>query len=215
MAVTVILVSAVAIVAVCAVWRCAALPCPWWLVPLLENPYFQVVAGAELLLDRAGVGPGMTVLDAGCGPGRLTLPVARRVGPTGRVVAVDIQPRMLGRLEKRLSDHGVRNVETVRGALGAGVVPDRGFDVAMLVTVLGEIPDKTAALAEIRASLRDGGVLSVTEVLPDPHYQPVARVRALAREAGLTESRLFAGRVGYTINLTRAAPWGPSGRVEQ
>ena len=191
------------LVAICLVWRYAALPCPWWMVPLLENPYFQLVAGADLLMDRAGIGPGMTVLDAGCGPGRLTVPIAKRVGEAGRVVALDRQPRMLRRLQRRLAEHGIANVETILGGLGEGRLPADRFDVALLVTVLGEIPDRAAALCEIRASLRAGGVLSVTEVLPDPHYQTLARVRALAAEAGLTEQRLFEGRTGYTLNLVR------------
>lgn len=191
------------LVAICLVWRYAALPCPWWMVPLLENPYFQVVAGAELLMDRAGIGPGMTVLDAGCGPGRLTVPIAKRVGEAGRVVALDRQPRMLRRLQRRLAEHGLASVETILGGLGEGRLPADRFDVALLVTVLGEIPDKAAALRELRASLRGGGVLSVTEVLPDPHYQTLARVRELAAEAGLAEQRLFEGRAGYTVNLVR------------
>jgi ubiquinone/menaquinone biosynthesis C-methylase UbiE len=191
------------LVVICLVWRYAALPCPWWMVPLLENPYFQLVAGGELLMDRAGIGPGMTVLDAGCGPGRLTVPIARRVGEAGRVVAVDRQLRMLRRLQRRLAEHGLANVEAILGGLGEGRLPADRFDVALLVTVLGEIPDKAAALREIRAALRGGGVLSVTEVLPDPHYQTLARVRELAAEAGLTEQRLFEGRAGYTVNLVR------------
>ena len=191
------------LVATCLVWRYAALPCPWWMVPLLENPYFQVVAGAELLMDRAGIRPGMVVLDAGCGPGRLTVPIAKRVGEAGRVVALDRQPRMLRRLQRRLAKHGLANVETILGGLGEGRLPADRFDVALLVTVLGEIPDKAAALREIRAALRAGGVLSVTEVLPDPHYPTLARVRALAAEVGLTEQSLFEGRAGYTLNLVR------------
>lgn len=191
------------LVATCLVWRHAALPCPWWMVPLLENPYFQLVAGAELLMDRAGIGPGMVVLDAGCGPGRLTVPIAKRVGEAGRVVALDRQPRMMRRLQRRIAEHGLANVETILGGLGEGRLPADRFDVSLLVTVLGEIPDKAAALREIRASLRAGGVLSVTEILPDPHYQSLARVRALAAEAGLAEQRLFEGRAGYTLNLVR------------
>jgi ubiquinone/menaquinone biosynthesis C-methylase UbiE len=191
------------LVVICLVWRYAALPCPWWMVPLLENPYFQLVAGAELLMDRAGIGPGMEVLDAGCGPGRLTVPIARRVGEAGRVVALDRQPRMLRRLQRRIAEHDLANIETIFGGLGEGRLPADRFDVALLVTVLGEIPDKAAALREIRHALRRGGVLSLTEVLPDPHYQTLARVRALAAEAGLAEQRLFERRAGYTLNLVR------------
>ena len=189
--------------ALCVVWRWAALPCPWWLVPVLENPYFQRVAGAELLMDRAGVRPGMAVLDAGCGPGRVTVPVARRVGLGGRVLAVDVQPRMLRRLQRRVEQGGIGHVETVLGELGAVGLPPGAFDVALLVTVLGELPDKAKVLSEIRGTLKQDGVLSVTEVLPDPHYQTVARVRALARDAGLHEVALFTGLLGYTINLAR------------
>jgi len=201
--VTSVLAGLAALVAVCLVWRWAAWPCPAWLVPLLENPYFQAVAGAERLLDRAGVGPGMVVLDAGCGPGRVTLPAAARVGPSGRVVALDVQAGMLARLRQRLAERGVANVELLHAGLGEGKLPEGRFDVALLVTVLGEIPDPDAALRELLRCLRPGGVLSVTEVLPDPHYQSLARVRELAGRAGFRERSVERGRLAFTIGLER------------
>jgi len=188
------------------VWRFGPFPCPSWLVPLLENPYVDAVAGAERLLDRAGVGPGMQVLDAGCGPGRLTLPAARRVGPGGRVVAFDLQPAMLERLEGRLAEAGLHNVECIRGGLGEGALPEAAFDVAFLVTVLGEVPDKEAALRDIHHALRLGGRLCVTEVLPDPHYQTVRRVRALAQRVGFREERYLPGWLSFTLELGKYAP---------
>jgi ubiquinone/menaquinone biosynthesis C-methylase UbiE len=194
-------------VAVSLVWRAAArhwsLPCPSWLVPLLENPYFEAVAGADTVLTRAGVRSGMSVLDAGCGPGRLTLPAAERVGPAGRVVGLDVQARMIERLRRRVRAQDIANVDAVLAGLGTGQLPPAAFDVALLVTVLGEIPHKAAALREIHDALRPGGVLSVTEVLPDPHYQTVARVRALANAAGFHEQRLYAGVVSFTMNFVK------------
>jgi len=192
------------IVGICAVWRWKAWPCPSWMVPLLENPYFQTVAGAELLLDRAGVASGMTVLDAGCGPGRVTLPAAERVGPSGQVVAVDVQRRMLDRLRRRLDARGVTNVELVHAGLGSGALDTGRFDVALMVTVLGEIPEPRVALEELYRALRPGGVLSVTEVLPDPHYQTVDRVRKLGAAAGFEDGELHRGRVAFTQNLVKA-----------
>jgi SAM-dependent methyltransferase len=188
-------------------WRYAGWPCPPWLVPLLENPYVEAVAGAETLLERAGVGAGQRVLDAGCGPGRLTVPASRRVGAAGRVVALDFEPRMLGKLRARVEAESLANVELLEAGLGEGKLPADAFDVAFLVTVLGEVPDKPAALREIHRSLRPGGVLSVTEVLPDPHYQRLARVRELAAAAGFRERRLFSGWLSFTLNLGKdAAP---------
>lgn len=187
------------------VWRWASWPCPAWLVPLLENPYFEAVAGAKVLLARAGIRAGMCVLDAGCGPGRVTVPAAMLVGPSGRVVAVDVQPRMLETLGERMAGKGLTNLELVLAGLGDGKLPTNEFDVALLVTVLGEIPDKPAALREIHRSLRPGGVLSITEVLPDPHYQGLSRVRMLVADSGFRESSVFPGWLSYTLNVSKPA----------
>lgn len=199
-----VLISLALVVASGLVWRWAGWPCPAWLVPLLENPYVEAVAGANTLLERAGVRAGMHVLDAGCGPGRLTLPAAVLVGATGRVLALDIQADMLTEAGRRVEAHGLSNVDLVRAGLGDGKLPPEAFDVALLVTVLGEVPDKPAALREILRSLRPGGVLSITEVLPDPHYQRLPRVRSLAREVGFQEVAIFPGLVSYTMNLRKA-----------
>ena len=193
-----------AILAVGLVWRYAYF-CPSWLVPLLENPYVEAVAGAAPLMQRAGVRPGMRVLDAGCGPGRITLSAATGVGATGRVVALDMQPRMLEKLQRRLRERGVSNVVPLLAGLGDGKLPADEFDVVFLVTVLGEVPDQAAALREIHRALRTGGILSITEVLPDPHYQPIARVRELTRQAGFREQQCFSGVVAYTLNVVKDA----------
>jgi ubiquinone/menaquinone biosynthesis C-methylase UbiE len=179
------------------------LPCPASLSFLLENPFMNRVAGAERLLDRAGVAPGMRVLDAGCGPGRLTLPAARRVGPTGEVVAVDIQEAMLRRVQEKLDAQAVANVRLVSAGLGEGQLEPASFDRAFLVTVLGEIPDKAAALREIYGALKPGGLLSITEVLPDPDFQTPGAIRKLAGAAGFVEARIVGGFPAFTMNLVK------------
>lgn len=196
-----------AVLAVGFAWRALSrrrsLPCPPWLAPLLENPYVEALAGSAKLLERARVGPGMRVLDVGCGPGRLTLPAAERVGPCGEVVALDIQPGMIRRLEERITRSGCRNVRTLLGGAGEGRVERGVFDRAFLVTVLGEIPDQDAALREIHAALKPGGLLSVTEVLPDPHYQRASRVLRLAQAAGFVPEQRLGPPWAFTLNFVK------------
>jgi ubiquinone/menaquinone biosynthesis C-methylase UbiE len=179
------------------------LPCPSSLSFLLENPFMERVAGAELLLDRAGVAPGMRVLDVGCGPGRITLPAARRVGPTGEVVALDIQEAMLQRVRKKIDAQNVTNVRLLHAGAGEGQTEPESFDRVFLVTVLGEIPDKATALREIYRALKPGGILSVTEVLPDPDYQTVSAIRQMAIEAGFEVSEKIGGFPAFTMNLMK------------
>ena len=205
----ILIVIAAAIVAVgfALGWRLlarrAALPCPTACLWLLENRMMERVAGADLLLDRAGVRPGMTVLDAGCGPGRLTIPLSARVGPAGQVLAVDLQPAMLERLQARLDSQAIHNVGTLHAALGAGMLPAGTFDRAFLVTVLGEIPDRLGTLREILSALKPGGLLSVTEVFPDPHYQSRQTVRRLAEAAGFRVVEMLGSWRAFTANLAR------------
>jgi ubiquinone/menaquinone biosynthesis C-methylase UbiE len=177
--------------------------CPAWLSVLLENPYMNRLAGAEAILDRSGIGAGHAVLDVGCGTGRITLPAARRVGPDGRVAALDLQPEMLRRAAERAEEAGLRNVEAVLAGIGEGSAPAESFDRAILVTVLGEIVDQAAGLREIRAALKPGGILSVTEVLPDPHYQSKKRVRRLAEEAGFAVIETHGPWYAFTMNFRK------------
>lgn len=180
------------------------LPCPPGYIFLLDSPLINRVAGAEILIERAGVKPGMKVLDAGCGPGRLTIPLAKILQDSGEVSAFDMQPAMLDRLQKRLTDNELDNVEIIQGQFGENLLRSDRFDRVFLVSVLGEIPDQVGALREIHQALVPGGILSITEVLPDPHYQRKSTVIHLAGETGFQVDTVNQDWRSYTINLKRA-----------
>ena len=161
-----------------------------------------------MLLDRAGVTAGMRVLDAGCGPGRLTIPAAERVGADGEVVAVDVQEGMLAAVRRNVADRGFTNVRTVLGGIESvsttGGVNAGTFDRALLVAVLGEVPDRQAALRALLTALKPGGILSVTEVIPDPHYQTRDTVRRLAEDAGFELADSYGTPLAFTLNLRKS-----------
>jgi len=187
------------------VWRLAArrrsLPCPAWLGWLLENPLME--ASARSILARLDLRPGMRVLDVGSGPGRLTIPAAEMVGPSGEVVALDMQPAMLRRAQHRANTAGLENIRFVLGNAGGGHLELGYFDRALLVTVLGEIVDRQAALGEILLALKPGGILSVSEFFPDPHFQSQETVRRLTAQAGFEELRCDGKPLAYTMHLRR------------
>jgi len=147
-------------------------PCPSWLGWMVEmdNPFTRV-SHAEFIVEHLALEPGMKVLDAGCGPGRVTLPLSAAVGSQGEVLAMDIQDGMLTRVKEKTEAAGLHNVNTLRAGLGDGKLPRKHFDRAVMVTVLGEIPDQSTAMQEIFEALKPGGILSVSEVIFDPHFQ--------------------------------------------
>jgi SAM-dependent methyltransferase len=148
----------------------------------------QVDEMTERLLDDAGIGPGMRVLDIGCGPGAVSLMIARRVGSTGHVYGVDQNPQMLDLARRAAHDAGFLNLTFLEGGF-AVAFPERGtLDAVVGRRVLMYQPDAAQAVAQLVDAIRPGGVIAFHEhdmiaisasVTPLPLHD---RVRSWLRE---------------------------------
>ena len=176
-------------------------PCPASLPWLVDNPLRRPCV--HPVLDRVGIRPGERVLELGPGPGLFTVEAARRVGPTGRLIAVDIQPRMIAQVEKRVREAGLTNVETHIADAHYLPLEDESVARAFLVGVLPEIPDQARALAELRRVLKPDGLLSVTEEFLDPDYPFVFETIRRVEAAGFSPERRFGNFWRYTVNFRK------------
>ena len=176
-------------------------PCPAALSWLVDNPLRRRYMGRTL--DRVGIRPGERILELGPGPGAFTVDAARRAGPGGCVIAVDIQPHMIAQVEQRVREAGLANVETHIADAHALPLEDGSVDRAFLVTVLPEIPDRGRALGELYRVLRPGGVLSITEEFYDPDYLFLAETRRLVEGAGFRFEERFGNLLVYTANFQK------------
>ena len=189
-------------------WRWASrkwsLPCPSLLAWSLDNSFVQRSPMTLKTLDRIGLHPGEKVLEIGPGPGRLLIPAAKGVTPGGEVVGIDIQQKMVDRLRRNAEKAGVNNLTVILGDATLPHVPEASVDVVFLCTALGEIPDRSAALAQCYRALKHGGRLSLTEVILDPHYQRRSTVRRLAEGVGFCFVSIQGDWWFYTANFVKA-----------
>lgn len=115
------------------------------------------------LIDRSGIGPKMTVLDAGCGAGNVTFQLAERVGPKGHVIGVDRNEDALEMAREEAAKNRIRNVSFVSGDLIPEDVPKGGFDAAVTRRVLMYQSDAVEAVSRIVAAVRSGGIFAFQE----------------------------------------------------
>jgi len=158
----------------------------------LERPERESEEHVEAALDAIGLKPGMTVAEVGAGTGYVALRMAKRVGPSGKVYANDLQPEMLSLLRANAAKAGITNVETVLGSETDPKLPPGQIDLIILVDVYHEFSEPQKMLQGMRRALKPDGRLVQLEyrkedpnipILPD-HKMSVAEAKTEVEAEG-------------------------------
>ena len=193
------LVGAAAVTGAALWWRANPSACPYSQRFWVQAPHPGITR--ERLRDILEPQAGERILEVGPGTGYYALDAAGWVGQGGRLDLVDVQQEMLDHTMSRARDRGIDNMFPNLADARSLPFPDSAFDAAYLVTVLGEIPDQDAALAELRRVLRPGGRLVVGELFGDPHMVTHAALVRRASAAGLSLDRKLGGRIWHYTRL--------------
>lgn len=169
---------------------------------MLLNPLRQLICPPWLLIRRMRLNVDDEVLEIGCGPGYFSPSIARKL-TGGRLTLFDYQDGMLDIAEARLKRLGLTNYIRQRGDAAKLPFASNFFDLAFMVTVLGEIGDADAALHEALRVLKPGGRLSITEVFGDPDFVSRADLLQRATLAGWRFEKSFGPRFYYTSNFRK------------
>ena len=182
-------------------WRKNPSACPYSQRFFIELPHPGITRArlVEILEPR----PGERVLEIGPGTGYYTFEMAGRLDG-GQVDIFDIQQEMLDHVVREANKRGVTNVQPALGDAQALPYGDASFDAAVLITVLGEIPDQDRALSEIERVLKPGGRLIVGEMMVDPHIVTSGKLRERAARAGLSFERRLGSPLAFFARLEKA-----------
>jgi len=139
----------------------------------LTRPERETEEQPDEALKAIGIAKGSTVADIGAGSGYMTIRMARLVGPTGKVYANDIQPRMLELLGENLKKQKIGNVEPVLGEIDDPKLPPSSVDLVLLVDVYHEFSEPQKMLRHIREALKPDGRLVLLEYRGEDPAVPI------------------------------------------
>ena len=177
-------------------------PCPHqfgWLLDLRPARFRRTT-----MLDRIGLHSATRVLEIGSGVGTFTAEAAKRIGPSGNLIAVDVQPEMVTKLTARLTQTKVANVWPLVADACNLPLQDQSVDRVLAIGVLPEIPDRHRALTEVRRVLRPSGMLSIIEDFLDPDYPFPTETVQVVEAAGFRAVRRSGSFLLYTIHFRRS-----------
>lgn len=152
-------------------------------------------------LDAIRLEPGSTVADVGAGSGYMTVRMARRVGPSGKVYANDLQPEMLTLLRQRLARDQIANVETVLGTIDDPRLPSSAIDLILMVDVYHEFSQPQAMLRKMREALRPGGRLVLLEYRKEDPSIPIR----FDHKMSVAEAKLEVEAEGFQLSKVDGA----------
>lgn len=170
----------------------------------LDRPEREAEEAPSLLIKSLGLKPGMVVADIGAGSGYLTFPMAKLVGPKGKVFAVDIQPEMLTIIQKKARAQGVKNVGLVLGGTADPKLPANSCDLQLLVDVYHELDQPYEMTIAMKKALKPGGRLVLVEYRKEDARVPIKEVHKMS-EAQARKELAVAG-LTFEKNI-KVLPW--------
>ena len=169
--------------------------CSWKIAFALDNPIRMLIHNPQKILGEY-IEPGQIVLDVGCGSGTFSLAIAKMVGESGKVIAVDIQEEMLQILRKKAAQQGLESIIVTHKSDPDRLGISEKVDFALAFYMVHEVPDAEAFLKEIASVLKPKGKLLVVE--PKIHVSATAFEKTIevARHAGL--SPIFEPKIRFS-----------------
>jgi predicted methyltransferase len=170
----------------------------------LERPERENEEAPSKALDALDLKPGMVVADIGAGSGYYSSRIAKRVGPTGRVYATDIQPGMIEILERRIKAEGLTNVTTILGGMDDPKLPPRSIDLAIMVDVYHELQQPQLFLQRLKETFKPGGRLVLLEFRKEDPKVPILEVHKMS----VAEVRAEMEAEGFVLDkVIDTLPW--------
>ena len=170
----------------------------------LERPERESEEAPSRAIEALELTPGMVVADVGAGSGYYTQRMARKVGPSGRVFATDIQAGMLDILKRRMSAEGIANVVPVLGAPDDPRLPAGSLDLALMVDVYHELAAPQVFVRRLRDALKPDGRLVLIEFRKEDPRVPIQEVHKMS----VDQVRQELGADGYAIDkVIDVLPW--------
>ena len=148
--------------------------------------------------------PGMVVADIGAGSGYYTSRMAKKVGPSGRVIATDIQPGMIAILERRIKSENLSNVTPVLGVMDDPKLEAGSIDMAIMVDVYHELQQPQVFLQRLKPAFKPGGRLVLLEFRKEDPKVPILEVHKMS----VAEVKAELEAEGYAIDrVIDILPW--------
>ncbi len=147
------------------------------IIRLVHETLYGLFRDPREALDAAGLKPGQTVLEVGCGPGFFTLPAAQMVGARGRVYAVDINPLATELVQRKIETAGVSNAEILLADAAQTALPTQSFDLVFVFGLGHAVGSLEDIFAEVYRLLKPAGILAVEGRLQPPKtlFSPLKR----------------------------------------
>lgn len=177
--------------------------CPWWLGYILASPVRRLLYAPEEII-RPYILEGMNVLDIGCGMGFFSIPAARLVGESGKVVCVDLQEKMIKGLIRRSKKAGVGHRIDARtchpDSLELNDIAGK-IDFALAFALIHEVPDEERLLSEIRDTMKRTGKLLIAEPTGHVSKTDFNKTVSVAQKAGFEVINDIVIRRSYVVLL--------------